>query len=60
MRENLSSVFPTKWDSNQSAQLQRLAKTWNFAGSKSRYTFQKVNYKGSDQTANPRRQVFSP
>ena len=26
MQKNLSSGFPTKWDSNQSAQLQRLAK----------------------------------
>ena len=28
-RENLSSVFPTKRVSNQSTQLQRLAKNWN-------------------------------
>ena len=27
-RENLSSVFPTKWDLNQSPQLKRLARKW--------------------------------
>ena len=67
-RENLSSGFPTQWDSNQSAQLHRLARQLKFARSKSRYdTFQLANNKGADQTgwsapvlfANPWRQVFS-
>ena len=36
-RENLSSGFPTRWDSNQAAQLQKLAESWNFGFSKYRY-----------------------
>ena len=52
MQENLSSGFPTKWDSNQPAQLQRLAPKLNFTRRKSRYdTFQLGNNKGPDQTA---------
>ena len=71
-RENLSLGFPTKRDSNQPAQLQRLAKKLTFASSKSRYdTFQKVNTKGLIRLhpcagwavpvlfAYPRRQAFS-
>ena len=50
-RENLSFGFPTKCDSNQPAQLQRLARKLKFRSSKSRYdTFQKANNKGADQT----------
>ena len=50
-RENLSSGFPTKRDSNQSPQLQRRARKLKFR-SKFRYdTFQKTNNKGADQTA---------
>ena len=47
--------FPTKRDSNQSPQLQRLGKNWNFTCSKFTYdTFQKANNKGADQTAQMR------
>ena len=51
-RENLSSGFLKKLVSNQSPQLHRLAKKWNFTCSKLTYnTFHKVNNKGTDQTA---------
>ena len=69
----MSSGFPTKLDSNQSAELQRLARKLNdCARSKSICaTFQLVNNKGADQPApkcrldcalyvrKPRRHVFS-
>ena len=58
--ENLSSGFPTKWYSNQPAQLQRLARKskYRLLCSQSRYdTFQKANNKGADQTARMRRLV---
>ena len=56
--QNLSSGLPTKQDSNQSPQLQRLARNWNFVCSKFRYiTFQKANDTGADQTARMRRLV---
>ena len=56
--QNLSSGFPTKWDSNQLAQLQRLARKLKFAHREPRYdTFQKANNKGADQTARMRRLV---
>ena len=49
---NLSSGFPTKRDSNQSPQLQRLARKSKFACSKFRDgTFQNANYNGADQSA---------
>ena len=50
MRQNLSSGFPTKHDSNQSPQLQKLArKKCNFATSKFIYdNFKKANIKGAD------------
>ena len=52
----MSLGFLTKLDSNQSPQLERLAR--NFDGSKFRYdTFQKVNNKGADQSARMRRLV---
>ena len=49
----MSSGFPTKLDSNQPAELQRLARKLNeFARSKFRCaTFQLVNNKGADQSA---------
>ena len=57
-QENPSSGSPTKWDSNQSPQLQRLAKNWHFACGKVRYdTFQKPNNKCADQSARMRRLV---
>ena len=50
--------FPTRWDSNQPAQVQGLAKNWNFACSKLWYgTYQKTNNKGADQTARMHRLV---
>ena len=52
MRPNLSSGFLTKQDSNQSPQLQRLARKLKFC--KSRY---EANNKGADQTARMRRLV---
>ena len=55
-QENLSSGFPTKGASNQSPQLQRLDRNWNFNGSKFSYdTFQ--NAKGADQSAQMHRLV---
>ena len=49
-----------KQDLNQSPQLQRLARNWIFACSKSRYdTFQKANNEGADQSAQMRRLVFA-
>ena len=57
-RENLSSGFPKKRVSNQSHQLQRLARKLKFLICKIMYdTFQKVNNKGADQTAQMRRLV---
>ena len=57
-RQNLSSGFPTKLDSNQSPQLQRLARKCNFTYGKFRYdTYQKANNKGTDQSARMRRLV---
>ena len=51
LRENLSSRFSTKLDSNQPAQLLKLS-------SRSRYdTFQSANNKGTDQTAKKHRLV---
>ena len=53
-RQNLSSGFSTKRDSNQYVQLHRLAR--NFVCSKFRYyTFHKANHKGADQSARMRR-----
>ena len=58
MRENLTSGFPTKRDSNKSPQLQRLTRKLKFACSKFRHdTFQKANNKGTDQSARMRRLV---
>ena len=58
LRENLSLGCPTKQDSNQSPQLQRLARKLRFCLSKLRYgAFQKANNKGADQTARMRRLV---
>ena len=58
LRENLSLGFPTKRVSNQSPQLQRLARILKFTRSKFAYgTFQKANNKGADQTARMRRLV---
>ena len=55
-RQNLSSGFPTKRDSNQSRHLQRHAR--NNACSKYSYgAFQKANYKGAEQSARMRRLV---
>ena len=56
----MSSGFSTKRDSNQSPQLQRLARKLSFACSKIRYdTFQSANNKGADhdQTARMRKLV---
>ena len=53
-RENLSSGFPKKRDSNQSPQLQRLDRIVKF---RSNDTFQKANNKGAHQTARMRRLV---
>ena len=48
----LSSRFPSKRDSNQSPQLQRLARISNFTCSVFRDdTFQNANNKGADQSA---------
>ena len=53
-RENLSSVFPTNWDSNRAAQLE----SWIFGYSKQRYyTVQVENNKGADQTVRMRRLI---
>ena len=50
---SLDFGFSTKLISNQSPQLQGLARKLNFACSKLRYdTFQKANNKGCDQSAN--------
>ena len=54
----LSLGSPPKRDSNQSTQLQRLVKKWNFACSKCRYDiFQKFNNKCVDQAAQMRKLV---
>ena len=51
-RENLSWGCPTERVSNQSPQLQRLARKLNFTCSNFTYdNFQKANNKGADQTA---------
>ena len=42
MRENLSSSFPTIWDLNQPAQLQRQAKNWNLAWLKVDYYYYQI------------------
>ena len=60
MQQNLPSGFPTKQVSNQSPQLQELARKLKFTC----VTFPKANREGADQTAwmlfaNHRRQVFS-
>ena len=56
-QQNLSLGFPTKLDSNQSPQLQRLARKLKVQ-SKSRYdTFQWANNKSADQTVRMRRLV---
>ena len=58
LRQHLSLGFQTKWDSNQPAQLQRLARKMKFRCSKLRYgTFQNGNNKGAGQTARMRRLV---
>ena len=54
-RETLSSGFLTKSDSNQPAQLQRLARKLKFRFGCD--TFQKAKNKGADQTARMRRLV---
>ena len=72
MKENLSSGFPTKWDSNQSPHLQRVARklTYHLASldmilSKERRTKALIRLRGfADWSApllfaSPRRQVFS-
>ena len=56
-RENLSSGFLTKRVSNQSPQLQRLARKLKFHLKFTYDTFQKANNKGADQTAWMRRLV---
>ena len=57
-QENLTSGCPTKRVSNQSPQLQILARKSKFAHSKLRYgAFQTANNKGADQTARLRRLV---
>ena len=57
-RQNLSSGFPTKRDSNKSPQLQRHATCRNYACSKYPYgAFQKANYKGAEQSTRMRRLV---
>ena len=48
-QENLSSGFVTRLDSNRPAQLERLARSWNFGYSKRRYyNIQAANNKGAD------------
>ena len=60
LRENLSLGCPTKRVSNQSPQLQRLAKKLKLTCSKFTHdTFQRVNNKGADQTARMRRVVLA-
>ena len=54
----MSSWFPKKRDTNQSAQPQRLARKLKFARSKFRYdAFKKVNNNCADQSAQMRRLV---
>ena len=74
-QQNLPSWFPTKRDSNQSPQVQRLGRILKFCMLEVKivfYTFQEGNKKGTGQTApmhrlfcafvvhKHRRQVFSP
>ena len=50
-RQNLSSGFLTKWDTNESAQLQRLARNWNFTKERlDTILCKKANYKDASQT----------
>ena len=58
MIQNLSTGFLTKGVSNQSPQLQRLARKLKFPCSRFTYgAFQKANNNGADQTAQMRRLV---
>ena len=68
-RENLSSGFPTKWDSNQRAKLKRLARIVKFPSWQDLIWYFPIS-EGADQTGlrrlvcafvvrKPRRQVFS-